>query len=50
MAVSPDGKQLNVFANRGLQIVSFTINASGTLSPLGAVGGMPAGSAGLAAN
>jgi len=50
MAVSPSGEQLHVFANRGLQIVSFTITPGGTLLPLGAVGGMPAGSAGLAAN
>lgn len=50
MAVSPDGEQLHVFANRGLQIVSFTIAPGGTLLPLGSVGGMPTGSAGLAAN
>jgi 6-phosphogluconolactonase (cycloisomerase 2 family) len=50
MAVSPGGTQLAVFANRGLQIVSFTITPSGALVPLGAVGGMPLGSAGLAAN
>jgi len=50
MAVSPDGEQLHVFANRGLQIVSFTITPAGTLQPLGSVGGMPTGSAGLAAN
>jgi 6-phosphogluconolactonase len=50
MAVSPGGRQLAVFANRGLRIVSFTITSTGTLVPLGSVGGMPAGSAGLAAN
>lgn len=50
MAVAPSGRQLAVFANRALQIVSFTIGANGTLVPLGGVGGMPAGSAGLAAN
>ena len=50
MAVSPRGTQLHVFASRGLQIVSFTITPAGTLLPLGSVGGMPAGSAGLAAN
>ncbi len=50
MAVSPDGTQLHVFASRGLQIVSFTIAPGGLLLPLGAAGGMPAGSAGLAAN
>jgi len=50
MAVTPGGGQLHVFANRGLQIVSFTVTPGGTLLPLGSVGGMPAGSAGLAAN
>lgn len=50
MAVSPSGRQLAVFANRSLQIVSFTITPSGKLAPLGSVGGMPTGSAGLAAN
>lgn len=50
MAVTPAGNQLHVFAPRGLQIVSFTITPAGALVPLGAVGGMPAGSAGLAAN
>jgi 6-phosphogluconolactonase len=50
MAVSLSGLQLVVFASRGLQLVSFTITPAGTLVPLGSVGGMPAGSAGLAAN
>lgn len=50
MAVTPGGNQLHVLAPRGLQIVSFTITPAGALLPLGAVGGMPAGSAGLAAN
>lgn len=50
MAVSPNGKQLNVFASRGLQIMSYRIAPDGALSLQGAVGGMPAGSAGLAAN
>lgn len=49
-AVTPDGDQLHVFASRGLQIVSFTVGEDGSLTPLGSVGGMPAGSAGLAAN
>jgi len=31
-------------------VVGFTISASGGLLPLGSVGGMPASSAGLAAN
>jgi len=39
-----------VFASRGLQIVSFTVSRDGSLTPLGSVGGMPAGSAGLAVN
>lgn len=50
LAVSRSGTQLHVFANRGLQIASYTIASDGTLAPLGSVGGMPAGSAGLAAN
>lgn len=50
MAVSPNGKQLNVFASRGLQIMSYRIASDGSLSFQGAVGGMPTGSAGLAAN
>jgi 6-phosphogluconolactonase (cycloisomerase 2 family) len=50
MAVSPSGRQLNVFASRGLQIVSYRIASDGSLSLQGTVGGMPAGSAGLAAN
>lgn len=50
MAVSPGGTQLHVFANRGLEIVSYKISSDGLLAPLGAVGGMPTGSAGLAAN
>jgi len=50
MAVSPDGEQLHVHASRASQIVSFTINASGGLVPLGSVAGVPVGAAGLAAN
>lgn len=50
MAVSRGGTQLHVFAHRGLQIVSYAIGHDGSLSLLGAAAGMPAGSAGLAAN
>lgn len=50
MAVSRGGRQLHVFASRGLQIVSYTIRSDGELVALGSAGGMPAGSAGLAAN
>ncbi len=50
MAVSPNGSQLAVFASRSLNIVSYSISRSGSLVPLGSVGGIPAGSAGLAAN
>lgn len=50
MAVSPNGSQLAVFASRGLSIASYTITSGGALLSLGSVGGMPAGSAGLAAN
>jgi 6-phosphogluconolactonase len=49
-AVSPDGKQLHVFASRGLQIASYKIDRDGSLASLGVVGGIPAGSAGLAVN
>jgi hypothetical protein len=50
MAVTPDGQQLHAFAPRGLQIVSFTLGGDGSLTPLGGVGGLPTGTAGLAAN
>lgn len=48
--VAPDGGSLHVFASRGLQIVSFGVGEDGLLTPWGSVGGMPAGSAGMAAN
>lgn len=50
LAVSRSGRQLHVLANRGLQIASYSIGADGTLVPLGSVGGIPQGAAGLAAN
>jgi 6-phosphogluconolactonase len=50
MAVSRDGQQLHVLAPRGLQIVSFAVAHDGSLSALGAAGGLPAGTVGLAAN
>jgi 6-phosphogluconolactonase (cycloisomerase 2 family) len=50
IAVSPNGAQLAVFANRSLNIVSYRIAHNGALVAVGSVGGMPAGSAGLAAN
>ena len=50
MAVSRGGTQLHVYAHRALQIVSYVIGHDGALTLLGAVGGIPAGSAGLAAN
>jgi len=37
-------------ASKALQIVSFEIDDDGSLRPLGAGGGLPAGAAGLAAN
>ena len=49
-AVSRDGQQLHVVASKALQIVSFEIDDDGSLRPLGAGGGLPAGAAGLAAN
>jgi hypothetical protein len=51
LAVTPDGKQLHAFASRApQQIVSYTIGANGSLTSLGAIGGITPGSAGLAAN
>jgi len=51
MAVTPDGEQLHAFASRSpQQIVSFNIARDGSLTRIGAVGGVPAGAAGLAAN
>jgi len=51
MATTPDGKQLHVFASRApQQIVSYRIAGDGSLTPLGALGGITPGSAGLAAN
>lgn len=49
-AVSPDGLQVHVFASRALQIVSYAVAPDGSLTPLGSVGGLPLGSAGLAVN
>lgn len=51
MAVTPDGKQLHVFASRvPQQIVSFTIAYDGSLTKIGTLGGIAPNSAGLAAN
>jgi 6-phosphogluconolactonase len=51
MATTPDGKQLHAFASRApQQIVSYRVGADGSLTPLGALGGITPGSAGLAAN
>jgi 6-phosphogluconolactonase len=51
MAVSPDGKQLHVFASRApQQIVSFTISSGGGLTKIGTQAGVIPGSAGLVAN
>jgi 6-phosphogluconolactonase (cycloisomerase 2 family) len=51
MATTTDGKQLHVFASRApQQIVSYRIAGDGSLTPLGALRGITAGSAGLAAN
>lgn len=49
-AVSPDGLQVHVFASRALQIVSYAVAPDGSLTPLGSVGDLPLGSAGLAVN
>jgi 6-phosphogluconolactonase (cycloisomerase 2 family) len=50
MAVTPDGGQLFALAPRSLQIVSFKVGYDGSLTALGAGGGLPVGSVGLAAN
>ncbi len=50
LAVSPDGRRLFALAPRSLQVVSFRVEYDGSLSNLGVAGGLPAGSAGLAAN
>lgn len=50
MAVAPDGRQLLVFASRAPAVQAYAIGPGGVLSPLGGVGGMPPGSAGLAAD
>jgi DNA-binding beta-propeller fold protein YncE len=50
LAVAPDGRRLFVLASRSLQVVSFTVDHDGSLTPLGAGSGLPAGSAGMAAN
>lgn len=49
MVVSPSGEWLHVFASRALQIVSFSIADNGHLALAGSIGGVTAGSAGLAA-
>jgi 6-phosphogluconolactonase (cycloisomerase 2 family) len=50
LAVSPDGHRLFALAPRSLQVVSFKVEFDGGLTRLGTGGGLPAGSAGLAAN
>ena len=50
LAVSPDGRRLFALASRSLQVVSFRVEFDGSLTNLGAGSGLPAGSAGLAAN
>ena len=48
-AISGNGRFLYVDADAAGQVYGYRINADGSLSALGAVGGLPAGSAGLAA-
>ena len=50
LAVSQDGRRLFALASRSLQVVSFKVEFDGSLAPLGSGSGLPAGSAGLAAN
>ena len=50
ITVSPDGRRLFALASRSRQIVAFQIGFVGNLGTLGAGSGLPAGSAGVAAN
>jgi 6-phosphogluconolactonase len=50
LAVASNGRHLFALAPRSLQIVSFTVSQDGSLTSVGAVTGLPAGVAGLAAN
>lgn len=50
LAVSPDGRRLYALAPRSLQVVSFRVEFDGGLTNLGGASGLPAGSAGMAAN
>jgi 6-phosphogluconolactonase (cycloisomerase 2 family) len=50
LAVSTDGLRLFALAPRSFQVVSFKIEFDGSLTTLGVGGGLPAGSAGMAAN
>ena len=49
-AVSSDGRSLYVLVDGHHTIGGFRINADGSLTPLGEVGSLPAGSVGLAAS
>ena len=48
--MSTDGRRLFALAPRSFQVVSFKIEFDGSLTTLGASAGLPAGSAGMAAN
>ena len=50
IVVSPSGRRLFAVASRSLQIVAFSVGSDGNLTTLGAGNGLPAGSAGIAAN
>jgi hypothetical protein len=50
LAVSTDGRRLFALAPCSFQVVSFKIEFDGSLTTLGAGSGLPAGSAGMAAN
>jgi 6-phosphogluconolactonase (cycloisomerase 2 family) len=50
LAMSTGGRRLYALAHVSGEIVAFSVEYEGDLTRLGAVGGLPAGSAGLAAN
>ena len=50
ITVSPDGRRLFAVASRSRQIVAFRVGFDGSLETLGTGNGLPAGSAGIAAN
>lgn len=50
ISIAPHGRTLSVLAPRAPAVFSFAIADDGTLTPIGSVGGLPAGVVGMAAN